>query len=228
MFRQMFKGKATGTLKSHVPGSKRAQYSDMTMKTLGSGDLKGAVQLPPGEDLNEWLAANTVDFYNELTLIWGIICDIGVSRSMGAGTGFPPGFEYRWATGKSKTPSSCSGPEYVDFVLGWVEKEINNPQLFPTAAATPFPKTFAQSIKVVYTRMFRVFAIIYCHHFSQLEELGAVRHLNTSFKHFIFFQWEHALVAEKELDALRDIIQELKIRYYAPPPTMGGMGPPHK
>ena len=162
----MFKGKATGTLKSHVPGSKRAQYSDMTMKTLGSGDLKGAVQLPPGEDLNEWLAANSkythsllllntllspiftkirvfafyysaVDFYNELTLIWGIICDIGVSRSMGAGTGFPPGFEYRWATGKSKTPSSCSGPEYVDFVLGWVEKEINNPQLFPTAAG-PF------------------------------------------------------------------------------------------
>ncbi len=28
--------------------------------TLGSGELSTAVQLPPGEDLNEWLAINSV------------------------------------------------------------------------------------------------------------------------------------------------------------------------
>ena len=79
--------------------------------------------------------------------------------------------------------------------------------------ATPFPKNFLQSIKVIYTRLFRVFAIIYSHHFLPLEELGAVTHLNTSFKHFMFFVWEYDLVVPAEQEALQDIIHELKARY---------------
>lgn len=30
--------------------------------TLGSGNLREAVRLPPGEDLNEWLAVNSKIF----------------------------------------------------------------------------------------------------------------------------------------------------------------------
>ena len=141
MFRLLFKGRKDTTfrpVKSHSPGSKRAQYSDVTLQTLGSGDLKGAVRLPPGEDLNEWLAANTVDFFNELSLIWGIICDIGIVRGQ-AGSGFPPGFEYRWADGRRfSSPTPCSGSEYIDYVMVWVEKEINNETLFPTTACELF------------------------------------------------------------------------------------------
>jgi len=33
--------------------------------TLGSGNLEIAVELPEGEDLNEWLAVNTIEFYND-------------------------------------------------------------------------------------------------------------------------------------------------------------------
>jgi MOB kinase activator 1 len=33
--------------------------------TLGSGNLEMAVELPEGEDLNEWLAVNTIEFYND-------------------------------------------------------------------------------------------------------------------------------------------------------------------
>jgi MOB kinase activator 1 len=33
--------------------------------TLGSGNLEIAVELPDGEDLNEWLAVNTIEFYND-------------------------------------------------------------------------------------------------------------------------------------------------------------------
>ena len=46
-------GHAQGlTLKRHIEA------------TLGQGNIREAVRLPPGEDLNEWLAVNTVDFYN--------------------------------------------------------------------------------------------------------------------------------------------------------------------
>lgn len=42
MFRLMFGGRS-GTCKpvKHSPGSKREQYSDITLRTLGSGDLIG-------------------------------------------------------------------------------------------------------------------------------------------------------------------------------------------
>ena len=33
--------------------------------TLGSGDLQLAVEVPHGEDFYEWLAINTIEFYNE-------------------------------------------------------------------------------------------------------------------------------------------------------------------
>jgi MOB kinase activator 1 len=36
------------------------------MSTLISGNLRLAVMLPEGEDLNEWVAVNTVDFFNQV------------------------------------------------------------------------------------------------------------------------------------------------------------------
>ena len=81
--------------------------------------------------------------------------------------------------------------------------------------ATPFPKNFLQSVKVIFTRLFRIFAIVYYHHYAQLEESGAVSHLNTSFKHFIFFIWEYDLVAEAEQEALQDIIKEIRLCHAA-------------
>jgi len=53
-------------MKSHK-GDKRSQlsqFSQKTLATLGSGSMEAAVKLPKGEDLNEWLAVNTVDFFN--------------------------------------------------------------------------------------------------------------------------------------------------------------------
>lgn len=40
-------------------GSKGQQLKRHIEATLGAGNVKEAVRLPPGEDLNEWLAVNT-------------------------------------------------------------------------------------------------------------------------------------------------------------------------
>jgi hypothetical protein len=47
--------------KQHDKGSKRYNLHKQAKATLGSGmHLKDAVKLPPGEDINEWLAVNSV------------------------------------------------------------------------------------------------------------------------------------------------------------------------
>jgi hypothetical protein len=62
----------------------------------------------------------------------GIVCDNhGGPPKANPGDGFPIGFEYRWAEGKSTR--KVSAPEYVDFVMTWVNNEINNEAVFPSA-----------------------------------------------------------------------------------------------
>ena len=44
--------------------------------TLGSGNMSLACELPTGEDLNEWLAVNTIEFYNEISLLYGTLTEL--------------------------------------------------------------------------------------------------------------------------------------------------------
>ena len=76
---------------------------------------------------------SAVDFFNEISLIWGLVCDLGIP-SCPVGDGFPDGFEYRWADGcEFKSPVRCSGPEYVDYALTWVEDQLNDEAIFPVS-----------------------------------------------------------------------------------------------
>ncbi len=77
--------------------------------TLGSGNLEFAVELPEGEYLNEWLAVNTIEFYNDINLLYGMLVEFCTSEScpvMSAG----PKYEYQWVDGTNEntTESLCS------------------------------------------------------------------------------------------------------------------------
>lgn len=43
------------------------------------------------------------------------------------------------------------------------------------------------SSETMFKRMFRVFAFIYVHHFTRVQEMESEAHLNAVFKHFLFF-----------------------------------------
>ena len=205
----------SGTLrpvKKHA-NEKRSTLSKHTKKTLGSGNLRAAVQLPPNEDENEWIAANLVDFFNEISLLYGLVGD-DANRYTEPGDGFPPGFEYRWqAPGSDSKPIKCSSPDYVDYVMTWVEDQINNEEIFPVQEAQPFPPNFKSYVKDIFKRLFRIFAIIYHRHFGVIESLDAAAHLNTCFKHFTFFCFEYDLVDEREMRALPGPTERMRDEY---------------
>jgi len=49
--------------KKHIPeGTHQFDLMKYAMQTLGSGNLRLAVALPEGEDLNEWVAVNSKSF----------------------------------------------------------------------------------------------------------------------------------------------------------------------
>ncbi|CAK8990780.1 MOB kinase activator 1B (Mob1 homolog 1A) (Mps one binder kinase activator-like 1A) [Durusdinium trenchii] len=192
---------------------KTKTLSEFIKKTLGSGNLKLAVELPPGEDINEWIAANTVDFFNEISLMYGLVVDEAKEMFKEPGSGFPPNFEYRWivqTAGKRDKAIPVSSPEYVDYVMTWVEDQLDNEEIFPVLEAEDFPENFLEYIGDIYKRLFRIFAIIYHRHFDSFEELEATAHLNTTFKHFMFFCFQFELLEDEETKVLQGPVAKLR------------------
>jgi len=203
------KNKTFRPKKGFDKGTKRYDLHKYAKVTLGSGNLRQAVQLPPGEDLNEWLAVNTVDFFNQINLLYGSItefCTSSTCEVMSAG----PKYEYLWADGEHvKKPLKVSAPEYVDFLMTWIQGILDDETIFPSRVEQPFPKHFLTVVKNIFRRLFRVYAHIYYSHFHKIVALGEEAHLNTCFKHFYFFITEFALMEKKELLPLQELIENL-------------------
>jgi MOB kinase activator 1 len=173
--------------KSTPSGSKGAQLRKHIDATLGSGNLREAVRLPPGEDLFEWLAVNTVDFFNQVNLLFGTLTEFCTPENcptMSAG----PKYEYRWADGvQIKKPLEVSAPKYVEYLMDWIEGQLDDESIFPQKLGAPFPVNFRDVVKTIFKRLFRVYAHIYHSHFQKIVSLKEEAHLNTCFKHFILF-----------------------------------------
>jgi MOB kinase activator 1 len=62
MLKNLFgsRNKTFKPLKVHPPKSARHKLSEYAKATLGSGNMRSAVVLPKGEDINEWLAVNSM------------------------------------------------------------------------------------------------------------------------------------------------------------------------
>jgi MOB kinase activator 1 len=175
----------------------------------GGGNFREAVKLPEREDLNEWLAVNTVDFFNQLNLLYGSITEFCTTKScdvMSAGSKY----EYLWADGENiKKPIKVSAPEYVDYLMTWVQGILDDETMFPSRADQPFPTNFKEVVSKICKRLFRVYAHIYYSHFSKVVSLGEEAHLNTCFKHFYCFITEFQLVPQSEMKPLQDLIDNL-------------------
>ncbi|RKU47364.1 Mitotic exit network component [Coniochaeta pulveracea] len=179
-------------------GATSYQLRQYAEATLGGGSLRKVVKLPEGEDENEWLAVNMVDFYNQINLLYGAItefCSPQTCPEMKA----TDEFEYLWQDNENyKKPTKMAAPAYIEQLMTWVQATIDNETMLPSRIGVPFPKTFPPLVRQIFKRMYRVYAHIYCHHYPVIRELGLEPHLNTSFKQYVLFIDEHHLASGKD------------------------------
>ncbi|KAL2100136.1 hypothetical protein ACEWY4_004530 [Coilia grayii] len=116
------------------PGTQRFELHKRAQASLNSGvDLRAAVQLPHGEDLNDWVAVHVVDFFNRINLIYGTVCEFCTEKSCPVMSGGPR-YEYRWQDEhKYKRPTPLPAPTYMNLLMDWIEMQINNEDIFPTS-----------------------------------------------------------------------------------------------
>ncbi|ELW70236.1 RNA exonuclease 1 like protein [Tupaia chinensis] len=193
------------------PGTQRFELHKRAQASLNSGvDLKAAVQLPSGEDQNDWVAVHVVDFFNRINLIYGTIC-----------VPFPKNFlqickkilcrlfrvfvhvyihhfDRVIVMGAEAHVNTC----YKHFYYFVTEMNlIDRKELEPLIC------------KKILCRLFRVFVHVYIHHFDRVIVMGAEAHVNTCYKHFYYFVTEMNLIDRKELEPL---------------PNLQGAGCPHR
>eukprot|EP00494_Astrolonche_serrata_P032498 UN32767 len=135
-------------LKSHKKKG-RSHLHQYSYATLGAGNTRLAVKLPERAELNEWLATNLVDFYNQIAVIYGILteqkyCTDAKCSVMSAG----PKYQYLWCDGtKYKKPTQLTAPKYVEALLDWVSNQLDDPKVFPVNDGDEFPDNFESAAK---------------------------------------------------------------------------------
>jgi hypothetical protein len=81
--------------------------------------------------------------------------------------------------------------------------------VFPIKFDAQFPKRFQSICCTIYKRFFRIYSHVYHHHLVRIRELQADQHLNTCFKHFIFFVLEFNLISAEEQLPLKELIDSM-------------------
>jgi len=196
--------------KKRIPqGSRQYTLKQSLKASLGNGlMIKESVRLPPGENLNEWIAMNTVELYNTMNLCYGIVSEFCTESScaqMTAGSKVT----YFWAdTKKKEKPISLPAPDYIERLVVWISEQLDDPSVFPTSSED-FGKEFLPTAKKILSRMFRVYAHIYHSHWEKVKSLGAEAHINTCFKHFFYFTKEFQLVDDKDMEPMKSSIDKL-------------------
>lgn len=208
-FAQLFSAEGGKTFRprhGHKPGSTMYRLHLAAEKTLGSGNLRDAVALPEGVDLNEWIATKAIDLFNEVELVYSVIrqyCTESACPCMSAGSKF----EYLWADGKEyKQPTKVTAPKYVELLFAWVQCQLDDEKVFPTAPGVPFPPDFRERVQAIFKRLFRVYAHIFYGHYERVKELEFEHHLNSCFKHFMYCVLEYDLVRSEELKPLQALM----------------------
>ncbi|KAF9325072.1 Maintenance of ploidy protein mob2 [Podila minutissima] len=172
--------------------------------SIVKGNFKTIVQLPKYVDGNEWLAVNVFDFFSYINMFYGSISDFCTVRDcpcMSAGVGF----EYLWMDGQKKT-SKVPAPQYIDFVMSWIQTLINDENTFPTKDGHDFPPSFQQTVRGIFKQLTRVFAHVYHAHYDKMLSLCQEAHFNALFAHFVSFGREFDLLDRKDIVPMQELI----------------------
>ncbi|RWS25985.1 MOB1-like protein, partial [Leptotrombidium deliense] len=171
--------------------------------------LREIVDLPFGLDYNEWLAYHTMAFFDHINLVYGTISEFCTMSGCPEMTG-PGNRLYLWVDEKGKR-FKLPSPQYIDYVMTFTQKTVNDESIFPTKFDKEFPSSFEVVVRKILRLQFHVLAHIYHSHFKEIVLLNLHSHVNCIFAHLMMFNDRFKLVEDKEVEILHDLAVALKL-----------------
>ncbi|CBK24102.2 uncharacterized protein [Blastocystis hominis] len=198
---------SNGTL-THKSGTLRYTLHQTASETLLKGGIQAAVVCPDGVDPNEWIAVHTIDFYNDIIMIYNSVkeeCTVYSCPVMSAGKVY----EFLWTDKyKYRKPTRLPAHTYIEYLVSWVLGLLQDDSLFPTEPNVPFPRDYLDKVKNIFRRILRVYEHIYYSHISLLRHLSLLDQFQFSLCHFIFFADQFDLVTSQNFRPLQDFLNQ--------------------
>lgn len=189
--------------------TKQYLHSAMLDCSISESKLREIVNMAEGLDFNEWLASHTIAFFEHINLLYGTISEF-CSMSGCPDMSGPCNRQYFWLDEKGKR-LKLTAPQYVDYVMTFAQKAINDESVFPTKFDKEFPSTFVLKVKRIMKLLYHVVAHIYHSHFKEIVLLNLHPHLNCIFAHMVLFNERFKLIDDKEVEVLLDLAVALKV-----------------
>ncbi|KYB27742.1 MOB kinase activator-like 2 [Tribolium castaneum] len=178
-------------------------------RKLPDMDMRLLVDLPAGLDYNEWLASHTMALFDHVNLVYGTISEFCTQSGCPDMTG-PGQRTYLWFDEKGKK-TRVAAPQYIDYVMTFIQKTITDENIFPTKYANEFPSSFESIVRKIVRLLFHVVAHLYSAHFKEVVMLGLHAHLNLTFAHMTALQHRFSLIESKETEVLKDLEIALRL-----------------
>jgi len=159
----------------------------------GGGAQTNPVALPPGEELDGWLAFNAKEIFDQCKSLFGFFSDKCTCPSMTAGEQY----EYLWKDDTMTDPVKLPAKQYVELLLKWADPKIH------------VPDEKIQGLDGIMRRLFRVYAHIYCHHKDTMLQNSIEPHFKKCLKHFVLLAKEFKLVSDDDFTPMKDYINAL-------------------
>lgn len=162
----------------------------------------------------EWLLEHTVEQYN---YIYGILALASqdnpqweaMTKSEVENYGFPSQVQFKWKNVVSKKTEFVNAKEYCERTLLWAESLIFDTKYFPQETHEPIPENYKDTLRAIFKKLFRVFAILICCPclYSKVDQEECQR----AFKSFLYFVWYHELLngADTDIPPLNETIQTI-------------------
>jgi len=118
-------------------------------------------------------------------------------------------FMYLWRdpnSKKYKKATEVPAPEYIALSMDKLENILNDPNIFTTGG--DYPKDFRKIVKDMSKKIFRIYAHIFHHHYTEVQNQKMETNFQFAFKHFVIFAMEFRLLNEKELEPMVDWIEK--------------------
>lgn len=185
---------------------------ELASESLNGGlNLAELVQLPNGLDLNEWLAYNTVSFFDHTSLLFSCVapsCSSQCSQQASPNT-TGPSLTYTWVDEKGKKVK-CNPSQYMDLALSFAQRSVEDEAVFPTKYGNTFPSNFMAIVRKVHSRLLQVLSHIYLCHATDVTNFTLQACLNTTYHHFRLFNDHFQLVDDKENEVLEPLFRVLQ------------------
>ena len=164
------------------------------------------IAIPDGVEINDWLAFNTIGFYNQLFLIYIPIskkCTDQTCPEMTAGLQR----QYLWQDEGKTNFINISAPQYISNTFKMIEKYIKDPKYFPEDENLHYSNDFESVIKKIHEKLLSIYAHLYYNHANDLKQCDLLSTIDTCFQHFWNFNDEFKLIQKEQLYPFTSLIE---------------------